>query len=500
MAHYRVLRNIASNYALVATNGLVMFVLTPILFRYLQPVNFAVLAFAIAVSTLLTMLDLGVASAMIRFVSDLAARGEYGELRRLFSTVFVVFLVVGGVASLVLAGLSDPLAGFFHVKSEVAGVGSVVVAMVGLSLAFQLPGTSARGFLEGLENFHLANGVDIVTQLARAAATLLFVYGGLGLLPIAMLFPAAAFIRLCGMLFVIRWTKVPVWPSLRQIDLGTLQRIRGFASLTFVEDTATRLFSQSDAFLVARLLPLPDLAILVVARRLPWALANLGHQTLVVGYPMVTSAVAAGRRHVAGKFMLLSSRNVLALMLPLAAAMFVWAEVILRLWIGAGSLSGVGVFRAFLVFAVMVGLQESPLNLLYGLGRIRFSSGLSVVTLAVAVGLGTLACSAGGLTALAVVYALIQSIVTILLCYQALKLAALDPAVWLKKAVVPVVLGVVPAVIWLLASYWLLPHTLAGLAISTVLGILLFLALFVKMVSGPERQPWQARLRKLLAE
>lgn len=500
MSVYLIARNVFSNLAVVALSGLVGFVLTPILFHYLQPGNYALLVFALAAANVVEALDLGLGKTLVRVVSDLASRRRYADLSHAVNAALYFLTWIGILGAILLAAVSPLLAILFHARGTPSCPGYLVVSLVGVSVAFKLPAGALRGFLEGCQDFHLANAAEIVSLLLKALLTLIFVYAGFGLLAIAALFAAADLLRLVGMLALARRAAIPFRPSFSGPHLPSLRRIWSFASLSFIQDTATTWYRRADVLLAARLLPFPELAILDVARRFPTALTQLTRQPLSVAYPIVSSAAARGDLAAMKKFMLISTRNLLALALPTAGALFVWAGVILRLWVGEEVLSGVPVFRAFLVFAVMASLQESPLTLLYGMGRIRFSAGLSVVTLAVAVGLGTLACSGGGLAALAVVYASIQGIVALLLCYQALKLAELEPAQWLKKSVVPAVLAEVPTVAWFLLSYRLLPDTLGGLAISVVPGILLFFGLLLRLISGPERQPWRRRLKKLLAE
>ena len=495
-----VFRNVFSNCATLVVSGLASFVLTPVLLHYLQPGNYAILAFVLVAVTIPEALDLGLSSALVRFVSDLATRGLYVQLKRLVSTIFYLLLGLGIVGVIGVVALSPLIASFFHIGGTISAPGHLVLALVGLQLAFQLPSAALRAFLEGCQDFHLANAVDIATQILRAIAILALVHARLGLLPIAALFPAAALMRLSGMLFMARCTRVSFSPNLSEVDLASLKRIRSSASLSFAQDTLTRLFSQSDSFVVAKLLPLPELAILVIARRFPYALTSLSQQALWVGYPMISSAAARRDQHAMEKFMVVSTRNLLALVLPLAAALFIWSEVILRLWVGTELISGVVIFRIFLVSAVFAAVQESPLTLLYGLGRLQFSAGLALAMLFAAVGLGSWACSRAGLLGLALVYASIQSVATSLLCWKALEIAEVATSRWLKKALLPVIIAELPTTAWFLASHRLLPHSLTGLSISLVAGLLLFFAIFAKLVAGPRTLTLQSRVRKLLVE
>ncbi len=500
MSLYRIGRNILSNYALLAVAGLINFILTPLLFRHLQPQSYALLMLATAIAGLLESLNLGLASTLVRSVSELATLDQNKDLKRLVSSAFYLLAGVGIVGAIALAALSPALTNFFSIQGELARSGQVAIGLFGLSAAFQLPTSALRALLHGQQDFHLANAVDICGHLMLAAGTLLLIQAGAGLLPIVTLFPATAFLRLVGMLLASRWTRVPFWPSWTAWDAAMLRKIRNFANLAFLDDTVTRLYTQADSFLAAKLLPLPELAVLAVARRIPGALTRLAQQALWVAYPIVSSAAAREDRKAIERFTLISIRNLLAVSLPLSIAMFVWAGVILRLWVGEGVLSGVPVFRAFLLFAVFASLQESPLTVLYGLGRIRFSAGVSVAMLASSIGFGAAASRHYGLLGLAVAFAGVQTVGTLLRLWQALRLTQLDARRWLKKAVAPVVVAALPGGAWFLVAYKLVPHSLMGLALSAVAGLALFLAVFTRLATGSKPQTWQSRIRTLLRE
>lgn len=495
-----VLRNVFSNYALVAVTGLTGFVLTPLLFHSLRPTNYAILTFALATVAVWEALDVGLSSALIRFVSDLSARGLHAEARRLGSTVFYLLLGMGLLGTGLLAGLSPLLAGFFHLRGTNTGTTSFVIGLIGLSAAFQLPSAGLRGYLVGCQNFHLISAVDMASQLLRAIGIVLFLQLGWGLTELAGVFPATALFRLAGLLWIARRTQPSFWPHWTEVNLGSLRKVLSFSSLSFLEDTATQWFFQLDTFLAARLLSLPQLAILAVARRFPMALQQLSHQALMVATPMISADQARGKQRTLKKYVLLSTRNLLALVLPSAAALFVWAEVILRLWVGEEVLAGARVFRIFLIFAIFAGLQEVPLALVYGVGQLQFSAGLSVLMLAAGAGLGAWACSRSGLEGLAVAYAAIQMVATLLLYWQALRLAELDLRQWFKKAVAPVILAALPTVGWFFISYSLVLHTLGAMVISVLVGFVLFLGLAARLITGSPRQTWQTRIRRLLLE
>ncbi|MBI4465422.1 MAG: oligosaccharide flippase family protein [Acidobacteria bacterium] len=500
MSDSRLLRNVFSNYVRFALTGLIGFVVTPILFHSLLAENYAILVFTLGTVSILEGLELGFFSTLLRFISDLEARGQHAELRSLASSVFFLLLGTGILGTLILLGTSPFLARFFRITGTAAAPGHWALALVGLSLAFQLPATAVRGFLDGCQDFFRANVVDVTTQVLRAALTVLLLWAGFGLLAIAAVFPVAAWFRLLGMLLMARQASIPFRPRLSEFRWKSLEKTSGFASLSFIAENANWCFLQLDTFLVPRLLPLSSLAILAISRRFPGALTELCYQTFVVTFPAVSAAAAREDRQAMHRFLFVSTRNLLAFSLPLAASLFLWAEPVLRLWIGTEVLGGVPVFQVFLVFAVFSSLRWIPLTFLYAAGNVRFLAIISVATLVGGLGGGAWACSRSGLVGLAVAFTAIQTVGTLLLFRQALHIAEVQLHLWIRKAVLPALWALLPAAVWFWISHRSLPQNLFGLVVSVIPGLLLFAGLFVRLVAGPGKQSWRVCARKLLTE
>jgi O-antigen/teichoic acid export membrane protein len=517
---FRYLRNVFSNYALSAVTALVSFVLTPILYRYLHPANYAIFALGLATAAALEALDAGMLNALIRCVSILVASRSTAELNSLVSTVFFLLAAIGLFAGLVLAALSGWLVSFFHLTGPDPALVPLVLVLIGATTTFQLPGTALAGHLMGCQDFHLLNSVEIVGHIIRFGAILWVVEKGYGLLAIVAVIPAVALLRLVGMLTAARKAAVSFVPRWSARSLASLKAIWKFTSLSFIEDSATKWYLQLDSFLAARLLPLPDLAILNVARRFPIALTQLVAVPVGVAYPMVSSAVATGEKSIMERFMLVSTRLILAIELPLGSAMFIWAETILLLWVGPGMGSGVRAFQVLVVFGVAASLQEAPLTLLYGLGKIRLSTILSLAMLASAGLLAIPACARSGLMGLAIVYAATYVVGTLILHGQALRLAGVFSnwhgmtsvphdhfgtrqegiSRWLWRSLIPPIVAELPALGWLVLSHASFPHTLAGLSGSVVPAFVLYYGVFQLMFRGGEAKTWKACLQRMLMD
>ena len=105
-----------------------------------------------------------------------------------------------------------------------------------------------------------------------------------------------------------------------------------------------------------------------------------------------------------------------------------------------------------------------------------------------------------GLTGLAIAFAGIQAVASLLLFDYALKVVEIPWLQCLKKSVVVVLLPALPMIFWFGISYQFLPHSLIGIVTSAIIGSLLFFGLFVRLVVGREKLSWHLYARKLLTE
>ena len=500
----RFLRNIFSNYVRFAVTGVVGFVVTPVLFHSLPRDNYAVLIFAVSAVTILEGLDLGMFAGLVRFVGDLTARNEVQKLRQIASSAFYFILTVSLVASAALWLFSPQIVSYFRLSLTAAASTSAstvtVLGIIGLSLIFHIPGTVVRGVLEGSQEFIAANAVDVLTQLVRTSATLFLIWNGFGILAIAILYPVMALLRLCGMMIAAQLGTLQFAPAVGGASFEALKGLSGFASLSYLGDNSNWFFSQLDTFLVPRLLPLSSLAILSISRRFPMALIELSYLTLFVAYPLIATASARGEKQLMEKFLFLSVRNLLAIALPVSVALFVGAEQILRFWIGPEVLGGVPIFRLFLVFSVFASLRYVPLTYLYGIGRIGFSTTVSVVQLLVGIGVGAWACIHWGLMGLAIAFAVLQGLGTILITIYAAKAAGVTMSLWVRKSVFPPMIAVIVPVILFYPVWSRIHPTLLTLVIFIIAGTVLFVATLSLILSGSEKIGWRRRMNMLLYE
>ncbi|OFV99707.1 MAG: hypothetical protein A3F68_02250 [Acidobacteria bacterium RIFCSPLOWO2_12_FULL_54_10] len=96
------IRNALSNTARVLVTGVLGFAMTPIVYHRLGNENYAIFIFALSVVAIAETFEAGLSSALVRYVSKLAAQGQKESLHRLASTVYFVLAGLGVLGSAII--------------------------------------------------------------------------------------------------------------------------------------------------------------------------------------------------------------------------------------------------------------------------------------------------------------------------------------------------------------------------------------------------------------
>lgn len=493
----RLLRNLFSSYAAFAVTTVLGFAIIRVLYRRLGAEEFAAYSLALAFLAALELLNITVGDVLIRFVGAHRAKADLDHVRRLAATSFWTMTGFGAVVTAAVVIGARGLT-VFVATPQMRALAVPLFVIMGCSVVFHFASAVLSAYLWAVEDFHLSAAVDSGYQLVRAIAIIAIAYLSGSILWVAVVFPIAAALRMSALLVAAARSSVPFLPRPRLVDFELLEEMRTFSLLTFLEDNARRLFLQSDMFVAGRFLPLVDVALLSVARRFPNGVSALPSQALLVAYPKVIAAHHSGEERPLRAFTIIAARNILAMLIPVIIALWVWAEVLLRVWIGPNVVAAAPLLRILLICALFRALYESPLTVAYGTNRIAIGARIAVVMLIAFLIGGVVAAWNFGTEALVIVYSAVQAIGVVVLQFHVFRVTSTSSAQWLKQAILPLVLPTVLAGAFLAYCGRAMPQTFISMLLSSLAGWIIFAGSFVTMVNGFRVRPLKTQLRLLL--
>jgi O-antigen/teichoic acid export membrane protein len=335
-------RNAVFAVAVKLTGTVFTGILTIFLVRYLGPTEYGVFALAMGVGALMTVpSDLGISMSAARFAAEL--RGDGASVAQVVSDAFRLKLVVGGLSSLGLILLADPIASAYGVPDLAWPLRFLALAVFGQSLMLLW-----ATIFEALGRISVYLRVVVAESAIEAGLSIALVLFGTGATG-AMVGRAAAYAFAAGfgLALITRTIGRSVRP--RRAGHGHARRIAIYGSALVIVDGAFTLFSTIDVLLIGAILSVSAVGLFQAAYMLAGLLYFVGAPVRSAVAPRLTRG-AAGPDHealeTALRYMVLVQGVVLA---PL----IVWAEPIIRIILGTDYLGSVDTLRALAPFALL---------------------------------------------------------------------------------------------------------------------------------------------------
>jgi O-antigen/teichoic acid export membrane protein len=315
------------------------------------------------------LLDLGIGSAVIKYVAEHRALGDNDRLRSLIATALVLYSCIGLLALLLTVGFAPILPDLFNVPPSERGTATMITLLMGIRLAITIPCKTFGAALWGLHRYGQANSISILSALTSAAATVAILrLGGDLIAMVAAAIPVTIVIQLITV-WCVRRAAPELRFSWRGARRGLVKTVFSFSASLSLADIAYNIQAKSDEIIIGAFLPISSVTPYAIARRLGMVPHLLAEQALGSFLPLTSELEAKGDSYRLQSLYLVGSRVTLAICVPLAGILVALAGPVLTLWIGAEYADSAAILMV-LALASVVEISHWPGQLiLQGLTR-----------------------------------------------------------------------------------------------------------------------------------
>lgn len=377
----KIVINTCSNWGALLVSVLVAFVMSPIIIRSLGDVNYGIWSLMTSISGYLTLLDLGIGSAVTRYVSRSLKTGEDRFTQQIFNSALALYLVIGCAVLLV-----SPLIGWgaAHLirEKEVANATVIHLAMVICAdVAIFLVGAAYRGLFQGVQRYDLVNAVTIGVSLLRAVVFFFLLKSGFGLIALGYVIVVGDILALAGYISLVRFTPLTLRYSLQSVHREDVDTLITYSKFTFVNMMANQVIYYSDSFVIGAMIS----AAAITYYSIGWSLVEYLKKFCVsfsrVLVPVFSELEAADSGDGMRRLMIAGGKASLFLSLPFCLALLLIGDQFIALWIGPSYVE-----KAYLILVLLLVPQffEIPqqinCSLLFGVGKHKFLSYANTVS------------------------------------------------------------------------------------------------------------------------
>ena len=373
MPRPNVLINIFSNWANLFVMILVSFFVSPLLVNQLGSELYGIWTLIIQITGYFTVLDLGVNTAIVRFISMYVAQQDEQHANEIYNTAFLFFLMVSGVAVILTLGGGVFFYDFFRIAHVTQAYAYAVFCLVGIDIACGLLFSVLGATLNSLQEFVPLNGISMILTLIKNAILVVMLFRGYQLLALAALQLSTNLLRYGCYYLTIRQKYAFLQISRKACHVASLRKIFTYSVYSFIIAIAGRIIFLTDSVVISRFLGNSEVTFYMIPASLLEYVAKIVGSISGAFVPVISAHDAVGNQAKNRILYVMVTRYILAISLPILFVLFTVGGDFIGIWMGtAYQARSVSVLRILLSGYVVAFPQWISYGMLGGTSKHQF--------------------------------------------------------------------------------------------------------------------------------
>ena len=438
------------NYVVILLNTLVGLLYTPYMLRMMGQSEYGLYALVASVISYLTVLDLGLGNAVVRYTAKFRAEGKQTEQYEMFGMFFILYIAIGFIALVAGSALYfnvDAMFGSTMTAMELDKARVMMILLV-LNLAVTFPMSIFGSIITAYEHFVFPRVVNICRILLNTVVMICLLH--MGYKAIAMVIVQTVFNILTLLLnFIYCKKNLKIKMYVRKFRWGFLKEVAIYSFWIFLNVIMDRIYWSTGQFVLGAVVGTAAVAVFAVAIQLQHLYMQFSTAVSSVFLPKVTSMVTTENDNKAISDLFIKTGRIQYIIMALILSGFiVFGRQFIALWAGPGYEDAYIICLLFFVSLLIPLVQTLGITILQARNQMKFRSLLYIAIALVALVFQIiLAKKFGGIgCAIAVAGALLLGQGLIMNIYYARKQGIEIGRFWKeisKMSVVPVLLSVV---------------------------------------------------------
>jgi len=495
-----IVRGICVNYVHLFVAFLSVFILTPIIIRYLGQTAYGLWAILYSIVGYFALFDFGLNTAVAKYTAEYRARDQRDRLSKLVSTTFAVFIGISCLIVLICIAMAPFIPGLFKIPEDLVSEGRTTFLIMGFNVGLILLAGVFGNIIYGHQRVDVWKIFSIIQLLANAVLTIVLLRSGAGLTGLAAASMASTMILISLYLLFLRRSEYGIVIDPRLADLKIFKETAPYSIRTFILGITNRLVHYTDYIVIGIFLGAASVAPYEIVYKLCFMATYLFSVVSSTMFPKFSNLYALGDAEGLRGLYLKTVKVSVAIMTPVAICLFFWGGEFIGLWVGPENFAGTEILFVLVLLNINHGIGSSAAALLQAIGKNREFVYSEVINAALNVGLSILLIKTMGLLGVAL-GTLIASwctsawFVPVLAC----KHSGLTVTAFIKQGLAPPLLVGVPitAIIWATKDSWPAAASFYTLAFCGLIVMSVYVALYLTFaMSKGEWQMYSRLLRR----
>ena len=352
-------RNVFSNWVATAANMAVGFLLAPFIVHHLGNAAYGIWVLAISSVSYLFLLDLGMRSSVLRFVSKGHAVGDHAGASDALSAALWVRLQISGIVLLLSLGLAAIFPLLFKMPLELIGSARLAVTIIGATTALGMFLGVFGGVVSALNRYDLQTMVTLVQLGIRVTGVMLVLKHGYGIVAIALCELASAVVGNTLLVWLARRIYPQLRVTLKKPQAATLRSLWSYSVYAFLTTIAIQLVYQTDNLVVGTFVSASAVTFYSIGNSLCRYTDQFAGAMTSTFVPVASTYEASGDTGRLQSLYRVGTRAMLAISLPIIVTLLFRGRTFIGLWMGPQYTKRSGTVLILLATALLFSLANN---------------------------------------------------------------------------------------------------------------------------------------------
>lgn len=253
-------KNVFASYANMLSGIAIAFFFTPYLIDKIGKSQYGIWNLAFSFIFYMSIADLGIRQALVRFVSKHLAKEEFAKLNRIFSSAAAMYSAIFAFLVIVIAVLVFGFLGNFQIPPDLFSEARVVVLVLGLKAAIGfllLPFTALGAF----NRYDVSNYFNLAQLILRTLIFVIILESGYGIIEMAVITLVLFLLQSYGMSHYRARHFPQVRFSVSSIKRESLKELFSYSIYSFLIVISTLLIHYSDNIVIGAFVSMQAVAV-----------------------------------------------------------------------------------------------------------------------------------------------------------------------------------------------------------------------------------------------
>ncbi len=366
----------ALNYVVIILNMLVGLLYTPYMLRMMGQSEYGLYSLVASVISYLTVLDLGLGNAIVRYTAKFRAESKTIEQYEMFGMFLVLYIIIGVIAFLAGLGLYFNVDTLFGATMTIEELDKARVMMLFLifNLAVTFPMSIFGSIITAYERFVFPKVVNIVRVILNTVIMICLLEMGYKAVAMVILQTVFNLLTLVINFFYCKY-KLQIKIFFRNFQWGFLKEVAVYSFWIFLNVIMDRIYWSTGQFVLGAFVGTAAVAVFAVAIQLEHIYMQFSTAIAGVFLPKVTGMVARNdnRKEISDLFIRTGRIQYIVIALILTG-FIVFGRDFINLWAGADYDSAYVITLLFFVSLSIPLVQNLGITILQARNQMKFRS------------------------------------------------------------------------------------------------------------------------------